>query len=118
MTEEKSLAGWHPVLKDNLTVSTVIDLAFDYRGNVTIVKHDGTIIEGFISNRNSTVPEPYIEYFDKSGEGPSTVPYSQILNIQFTGKDTAAGQSWEAWMKRKETANAKLSKVASETSNT
>ena len=48
MTEEKSLAGWHPVLKDNLTVSTVIDLAFDYRGNVTIVKHDGTIIEGFI----------------------------------------------------------------------
>ncbi len=47
-------------------------------------------------------PEPFIEYFDESGEGPFTLRYSELANVKFTGKDTAAGNSWKAWLERKE----------------
>ena len=104
MTEDNSLEGWNPVLSEELTIDQVVDLAFDYRGNTTIVKADGTTVEGYIFNRDSNVSEPYLEYFAASGDGPFSLPYSQIVNIDFTGKDTAAGKSWEAWLKRKEEA--------------
>ncbi len=79
-----------------------MEFAFDYRGNTTIVKKDGTEIVGYIFNRNTYGPEPFIEYFDESGEGPFTLRYSELANIKFTGKDTAAGNSWKAWLERKE----------------
>ena len=28
------------------------------------------------------------------------VPYSDIAGLAFTGRDTAAGKSWEAWVKK------------------
>ena len=102
MTEEKSTQGWVPQIDENLDLSQVIDLAFDYRGNTTIIKADGTNIVGYISNREDNVSEPYIECFDESGDGPFTIAYSEIVNIKFTGKDTAAGKSWEAWVKQRE----------------
>ena len=34
-----------------------------------------------------------------SGERP-TVSYSEIAAIAFTGRDTAAGKSYEAWVKK------------------
>ncbi|MFQ5933654.1 MAG: hypothetical protein ACE5KI_03320 [Dehalococcoidia bacterium] len=101
MGEEQSLEGWAPELDENLGLDRIIDLAHDYRGNTTIVKTDGTKVDGYIFNRNGDVSEPYIEYFDLAGAGPFTLLYSEIENILFTGKDTAAGKSYEAWLERK-----------------
>ena len=28
------------------------------------------------------------------------IPYSDIAALAFTGRDTAAGKSWEAWVKK------------------
>ena len=97
-----TLEGWVPEIGEFLTVAEVIDFAFDYRGNTTIVKHDGTEIVGYLFNRNRLVPEPFVQFFDEKGDGPFTVPYAEIANIKFTGKDTAAGNSWKAWVERKE----------------
>jgi hypothetical protein len=97
-----SLEGWVPDVGQYLTLEEVVEFAFDYRGNTTIVKRDGTEIVGYICNRNTYAPEPFIEYFDESGEGPFTLRYSELANIKFTGKDTAAGNSWKAWLERKE----------------
>ena len=47
-------------------------------------------------------PEPFIQLFDEQGDGPFTIPYRDIATIKFTGKDTAAGNSWKAWVERKE----------------
>jgi len=94
--------GWVPKVGDYLTLAEVIDLAFDYRGNTAVVKVDGTEVEGYIFNRNRDVPEPFIQMFDLDGNGPFEIPYSEIQNIKFTGKDTAAGNSWLAWLERKE----------------
>jgi hypothetical protein len=97
-----SLEGWVPDVGPYLTLEEVVEFAFDYRGNTTIVTRDGTEIVGYIFNRNTYAPEPFIEYFDESGEGPFTLRYSELANIKFTGKDTAAGNSWKAWLERKE----------------
>ena len=102
MTEETSLEGWAPELDQEITLERVIDLAFDYRGNTTIVKRDGTEVVGYVFNRDATVPHPFIQFFDETGGGPFSLKYSEIANIRFTGRDTAAGKSWEAWVARKE----------------
>jgi hypothetical protein len=91
-----------PVLSDALTLAEVIDHAFDYRGNTTVVRVDGTETEGYIFNRDRTAPEPFLQMFDLAGNGPLTIRYSEIQTIRFTGKDMAAGQSWRAWLERKE----------------
>jgi hypothetical protein len=97
-----TLEGWVPEVGQYLTLAEVVEFAFDYRGNTTIVKTDGTEIVGYIFNRNTSAPEPFLEYFDESGEGPFTLRYSEVANIKFSGKDTAAGNSWRAWLERKE----------------
>ena len=101
-----TLEGWVPEPGESLTVAEVIDLAFDYRGNVTVVKVDETEVEGYIFNRNNDVLEPFIQMFDLAGNGPFKILYSEIQNVKFTGKDAAAGKSWAAWVERKETEKA------------
>ena len=91
-----TLEGGAPTLGEDLTLAQVIDLAFDYRGNVTVVKTDGTEMVGYVFNRNQDVPEPFIQIFDQAGNGPFTIRYSEIQNIRFTGKDMASGKSWAA----------------------
>lgn len=97
-----TLEGWVPELSESLTLAEVIDLAFDYRGNTTVVKVDGTEAKGYIFNRGSDAPEPFIQMFDVAGNGPIKILYSEIRNIKFTGRDMAAGNSWQAWLERKE----------------
>lgn len=77
-----TLEGWVPEVGQYLTVAEVVEFAFDYRGNTTIVKIDGTEVVGYIFNRNTYGPEPFLEYFDESGEGPFTFRYSEIANIK------------------------------------
>ena len=96
-----------PVIDGDMTLERVIDMAFDYRGNTTIVKTDGTEVVGYISNRNNRVPEPFVQLFGEKGDGPHRLLYSEIASIRFTGKDPAAGKSWEAWIKHKEQGKAK-----------
>lgn|SRR5574337_1013354 len=97
-----TLEGWVPKVGEHLTLAEVIDLAFDYRGNATVVKTDGTEVEGYIFNRDKDGPEPFIQMFDLAGDGPIKIRYAEIQNVKFTGKDTAAGNSWLAWIERKE----------------
>ncbi len=97
-----TLEGWVPEIGEYLTLAEVVEFAFDYRGNTTVVKTDGTELVGYLFNRNASAPRPYIQMFDEAGEGPITIPYAEIATIKFTGKDTAAGNSWKAWAERRE----------------
>jgi hypothetical protein len=104
VTDEVSLEGWIP--GPDVPLADVIDRAFDYRGNVTIERHDGRTIMGYVSNRDPRAREPFIQLFDDAGEGPITIPYAAIRTIRFTGKDPAAGNSYAAWLDRKAAAKA------------
>jgi hypothetical protein len=96
-----SLEGWTPRVGQEASLEEVIELAFDYRGDVTVIRHDGGEIAGYLFNRDAEAPEPFVQMFDRSGTGPFTIPYAKIATIRFTGKDTAAGKSYDAWVRRK-----------------
>jgi hypothetical protein len=78
-----------------------IDKAFDYRGDVTLTVR-GAQVEGYIFNRDAKATPPRIEIFLKGSEQPQIIPYADITAISFTGKDTADGKSWAAWVSKKE----------------
>ena len=100
--EPGSLEGWIPAIGPDCPLERVIDQAFDYRGNTTVVKTDGSRVTGYVFNRRADVADPFIQMFDDTGAGPLRIRYAEIRNIEFTGKDTAAGQSYAAWLARKE----------------
>ena len=79
-----------------------IDKAFDYRGDVTLTLINGQAIEGYIFNRDAKARPPRVEVFVKGSDAPRIIPYADILAIAFTGKDTADGKSWDAWVSKKE----------------
>ena len=99
--DEPSLEGWDPSQDGPVDIPAVIDLAFDYRGNVTIERADGTNVAAYVSNRDARAARPFLDYFDVEGRGPFRMPYAEISNIRFTGKDTAKGNSYEAYQRRK-----------------
>src|SRR5678815_904529 len=97
-----SLQGWIPEIGPALSLAEVVERAFDYRGNTTLVKRDGSEIVGYVFNRDTSGPEPFLQFFDEAGEGPFTLRYAELATIRFTGRDTAAGNSWRAWVERRE----------------
>jgi hypothetical protein len=106
MTDDKSLEGWAPEIRDAAMLAQVIDCAFDYRGDVTVVLDDGRELVGYLFNRNPDAAAPFVQMFERDAPGASTVPYARIRAIRFSGKDTAAGNSYAAWLRRREAAKA------------
>ncbi len=83
-------------------LSEAIELAFDYRGDVTVELKSGGQVTGYLFNRTATGDQPTIELFPSASSGTLTIPYSEVMTIAFTGEDTATGKSWEAWITKKE----------------
>ena len=79
-----------------------LEKAFDYRGDVTIKRKDGSTVEGYIFDRRtgSTLADSVVRLFPKDSIEKTTVRYSDIAGLAFTGRDTAAGKSWAAWVKK------------------
>jgi hypothetical protein len=79
-----------------------LEKAFDYRGDVTITRKDGSVVEGYIFDRRtgSSLAESFVRLFPKDSSEKMTIAYSDIAGLAFTGKDRAAGASWEAWVKK------------------
>ncbi len=100
--EGRSLEGcvFHP--QSSAELAEAMDQAFDYRGDVTLELTSGAKIEGYVFNRHSTGPRPYLRLFPKRESGVHEIAYSEIAAIAFTGHDTALGKSWEAWVAKKE----------------
>jgi hypothetical protein len=104
--EDESLEGWAPEIADAAILAEVVDRAFDYRGDVTLVLSDGRQLEGYLFNRNRDVAEPFVQMFARDGGEAATIPYARIRSIRFTGKDTAAGNSYAAWLRLRQAARA------------
>src|SRR5262245_57434368 len=102
LDDDPTLEGWEPEPGPTLPLGRIVDLAFDYRGNTTVVKTDGSELEGYVLNRNAEVPEPFLQMFDGAGNGPIRILYREIRTLRFTGKDPAAGNSYAAWLRRRE----------------
>ncbi len=75
-----------------------IEKAFNYRGDITLSLRDGRQIEGYVFDRRADVG--VIRLLVKDSEQPLSIPYAEIVSIAFTGRDTAAGKSFETWLKK------------------
>ena len=104
--DEKSLEGWAPAITDAARLAEVIERAFDYRGDITLDLDDGRQVEGYLFNRNRDASEPFVQVFEVGEPIPSTIPYARIRAVRFTGKDTAAGNSYAAWLRLRQAAKA------------
>jgi len=100
--ERENLQGWIPQLATEADIRTVIEKAFDYRGDVTITRKDGSKIEGYIFDRRTgaSLRESAVRLYPKNSSEKVAVSYADIGALAFSGRDTAAGKSWEAWMKK------------------
>lgn len=83
-------------------IAEAVELAFDYRGDVTLTLCSGDSVTGYIYNRRVSVSASYLELFAADRQEAQRIPYSDIATIAFTGEDTANGKSWEAWVSKKE----------------
>jgi hypothetical protein len=79
-----------------------IEQAFDYRGDVSLQLTSGQTVEGYVSNRDTHAVQPFLQIFPKVESGLRLIRYADVKAISFTGKDTASGKSWEAWVTKKE----------------
>jgi hypothetical protein len=79
-----------------------LEKAFDYRGDVTITMKDGRTIEGYVFDRRNgaTLADSFVRIIPQGQDGKLAIAYSDIAGLAFTGRDTAAGRSWEAWVKK------------------
>ena len=101
-TEHQNLEGWIPELASDAELRDALEKAFDYRGDVTIICKDGSVVEGYIFDRRTgtTLADSLVRFFPKDSPEKRTLAYSEVAGLKFTGKDRAAGASWEAWMKK------------------
>jgi hypothetical protein len=102
-TVHENLQGWVPTLASDEEIRLAFEKAFDYRGDLTITLKNGQKIEGYIFDRKADSPllqECSVRLLPKDGSGKATVRYSDIAALAFTGKDTAVGKSFEAWVKK------------------
>jgi hypothetical protein len=83
-------------------IAEAVELAFDYRGDVTVTLRSGESIAGYIYNRQVAPTDSYLELFPADRPDAQRIPYSDIATIAFTGEDTANGKSWETWVSKKE----------------
>jgi hypothetical protein len=90
-----------PDPKDAAELAEIIDMAFDYRGDVTVVLADGSERVGYLANRHREAARPFVQLLEATATGPISVEYAHIRTIRFTGKDTAAGRSYAAWRERR-----------------
>jgi hypothetical protein len=116
----ENLEGWIPSTATEPEIREALEKAFDYRGDITITLKDGRSIEGYVFDRRSTGPsltDCAIRVMPKNDPGKLTIAYGDIAALAFTGRDTAAGKSFAAWVKKyneKKAAGEKNIGIASE----
>ncbi len=79
-----------------------IDDAVDYRGDVTVSLRDGRSVEGYLFDRvaGADPAGSWVRILRASDGVKERIPCGEIVELRFSGKDTAAGKTWENWLRR------------------
>jgi hypothetical protein len=99
----ENLEGYIPSLASPEEIRDAFDKAFDYRGDLTITLKTGDKVEGYVFDRraeSADLSQCVVRMFPKNSVEKMSIRYSDIAALAFTGKDSAAGKSFEAWVKK------------------
>ena len=81
----------------------IVEVAFDYRGDVTVLLRDEDDLVGYLANRSfgrSAQAESWVEVFPAAGGAGRRISLAAIRGLILSGKDVASGKSWENWLKK------------------
>jgi hypothetical protein len=104
--EKENLEGWVPTLASDEEIREALEKAFDYRGDVTLTLKTGAVVEGYLYDRRSepTLEASLVRIIPTPKPGVPVervmVSYADIAALNFSGRDTAAGKTFEAWVKK------------------
>ena len=108
--ERDNLEGSIPAMATEAEIREVLEKAFDYRGDITITRKDGSMIEGYLYDRRNapTLEQSVIRLMPTPAKGaPASttiervnISYADIAGLKFSGRDTAAGKTFDAWVKK------------------
>jgi len=101
-TARAGIEGWVPELATEEDLRAALEQAFDYRGDVTVTRKDGAKVDGYIFDRvaGATLSTSFVRILLKDSNERLKLTYSDIAQLAFSGRDTAAGKSWEAWVRK------------------
>jgi len=101
-THHEKLEGWIPNLASDEDIRQALEKAFDYRGDVTITRKDGSKLEGYVFDRKTgkTLSDSFVRIIPSNAREKLSIPYSDIAALKFSDRDPAAGKSFEAWVKK------------------
>jgi hypothetical protein len=101
-TSRDTVEGWIPELAGEDELRAALEKAFDYRGDVTITTKDGAKIEGYVFDRvtAATLVSSFVRVIPKDSSQRLKISYADIAALAFSGRDPAAGKSWEAWVRK------------------
>src|SRR5580704_14140579 len=84
-TAHEQLEGWIPQLASEEEIRAALEKAFDYRGDVTITRKDGSKIEGYLFDRRSagTLKESVVRLYPRNSNEKVSVSYAEIAALAF-----------------------------------
>ena len=96
-------------------LAEAVELAFDYRGDVTVSLKSGESLSGYLFNRQVSGSDSSLDIFPSDSSAARQIRYDQIIAIAFTGEDTATGKSWENWIAKKDSERrAEIERIAAD----
>jgi hypothetical protein len=100
--EREQLEGWIPALASDAEIREALEKAFDYRGDITITKKDDSQVVGYLFDRQqgTSLESSFVRLIPSNAKAKVSIAYCEIAAIAFSGRDTAAGKTFEAWVKK------------------
>jgi hypothetical protein len=104
--ERENLEGSIPSLASDAEIREALEKAFDYRGDITVTLKDGSSVEGYLYDRRTgkTLADSVIRLIPLPKPGNPTervnIAYADVAGLKFSGRDTAAGKTFDAWVKK------------------
>jgi hypothetical protein len=94
--------GWIPALATEDDLRVALEKAFDYRGDIAVTKKDGSKIDGYIFDRvaGPSLETSFVRVLPRDSNQRVKISYAEIAALVFSGRDPAAGKSWEAWVRK------------------
>ncbi|MBB5345917.1 hypothetical protein [Tunturibacter empetritectus] len=100
--DREQLEGWIPTLATDQEITEALEKAFDYRGDITVTRKDGCQVIGYLFDRRTgaSLADSFVRIIPMNEKTKVSITYSDIAAIAFSGRDTAAGKTFEAWVKK------------------
>src|SRR5579863_3457645 len=81
--ERDEIQGWIPELASEAELRDALEKAFDYRGDVTITRKDGSRVEGYIFDRRNgaSLAESVVRLVPQNSQQKVSIPYSDVAAL-------------------------------------